>query len=73
MPKEPVLTEENLHDQILYDLGQRIRDLKKIPVVRLVEYIAESNHQGWDGWSDTELVAFKTLAEDMIRFDQHYE
>lgn len=36
------------------------------------EYIAESNHQGWDGFSSRDITAIRRFLEDLMRYHDNY-
>lgn len=40
---------------------------------RLLEYVAESNHQGWEGFSRRDLTGVRRFLEDFITFVKFYE
>lgn len=53
------------------------REISNIPLAtlgsRFREYVAESNHQGWDGFSPRELTTIRKLLEDFVLFSTAYD
>ena len=46
-----------------------IRNMDPAELGRLLkEYVAESNHNGWDGWTSRDITGIRRLFEDMLRY-----
>jgi hypothetical protein len=69
---EPKQLEIEVAQDPLMTFDNWIRDMPRAELGGLIkEYIAESNHNGWDGFSQHHLTGIRLFLEDVMRYHEH--
>lgn len=56
----------------MFNMSQKLIDqVAQVPSNHIREYLDESDNQGWDGYSDTEVAIINRFLEDLVLASKH--